>query len=134
MYADFAYYKANGGTVSEREITPKLQAASDNVDALTFYRINGIGWDKLTAFQRSQIQRACVVQADFLYDNEDAVASAMSEYAINGVRMKFGNAALYSIIEGVPFSNAAMSLLVSTGLTTRMALGREVEPCYIPVW
>ena len=134
MYADYAYYKANGGMVSEREITPKLATASDNIDVLTFYRIHGIGWEKLTKFQQAQIKKACCTQADFLYDNEDAVNSALEHYSINGVTMKFGNAALYEIVQGVPFSNAAMGLLRSTGLATRMALYREVEPCYFRDW
>lgn len=131
MYADYIYYIEHGGTASEQEIAPKLQTASDNVDALTFYRINGIGWDALTEFQQSQICKACVVQADFLLENADAVQSAIDKYSINGVTVEFGNASLYSVLGGVPFSNAALKLLEATGLTTRMALSREVEPCYI---
>ena len=134
MYLTFEQYEELGGTALENDIVPKLQEASDHIDALTFYRIRARGWDRLTSFQQENIQRACMVQADFLFENADAVASAMSEYAINGVHMKFGNAALYSIVAGVPISNVAKGLLDATGLTVRMALGREVEPCYTPVW
>lgn len=131
MYLDYETYVSLGGTLTEEEITPKLATASDNVDALTFYRINAKGWDKLTEFQQSQILKACKEQADFLYYNADAVESAMSSYSINGVSMTFGNASLYSVVSGVPIANSALALLNATGLTCRMATYEEVEPCYI---
>lgn len=130
MYVDYETYVANGGTASEQDITPKLATASDNVDALTFYRIRRKGWDALTEFQREQLERAIVVQAEFLYENADAVESAMEEYSINGVTMKFGNKALYSIESGIPINNVALTLIQSTGLASRMATYSEVEPCY----
>lgn len=134
MYVDYETYVANGGTVSEQEITPKLATASDNVDAITFYRIHRKGWDALSEFQQQQLTRAIIIQAEFLYENADAVESAMSEYAINGVSMKFGNASLYQIVNGLPMNNTALSLIASTGLASRMATYSEVEPCYILPW
>ena len=134
LYATYAEYRANGGTAQEREVLPLLAASSDAIDALTFNRIVVIGWDKLTEFQRERITRACCIQADFLYENGDAVDSAMTHYSINGVTMEFGNAALYRIVDGVAFSNRAYSLLVQTGLMSRLARGREVEPCGGRAW
>lgn len=128
-YADYATYKANGGTAPERDILPMLDAASDAIDALTFDRINAIGWDRLTERQRDLVERACCLQADFLLDNGDAVYSAMTRYSINGVTMEFGNAALYRVVGGVAVSNQAWRLLMRTGLACLMARGREVEPC-----
>lgn len=126
-YADWTYYfEVYGGTAEESVITPKLQLASDAIDAVTFSRINAVTWEKLTEFQQACIQRACCVQADFLNENADAVESAMSHYSINGVTMEFGNAALYTVINGTAMSNAAYSLLKQTGLTSLIAYPPEV--------
>lgn len=128
MYADYAYYEQTyGGTAAEEDITPKLQAASDAIDVLTFSRINAIGWEKFTKFQQDKILRACCIQADFLFENADAVESAMTHYSINGVTMEFGNASLYQVIDGTAISNAAYSLLKLTGLASRFIYPPEVD-------
>lgn len=128
MYVDFATYQSMGGTLPESEITPRLVEASGMIDALTFNRIVALGWDRLTEFQREKVTAACVRQAEFLVENADAVQSALTEYSINGVTMKFGNAALYELRGGMPVENMAWSLLKQTGLTSHMATYREVEP------
>lgn len=133
-YADFAYYVEQGGTGAERDILPLLDAASDAIDALTFNRIRATGWERLTEYQRELVMKACCKQADFLYENADAVGSAMSRYSINGVTMEFGNAALYRLVGGVAVSSAAYRLLVQSGLTALLARGREVEPCGGRAW
>ena len=133
-YATYADYVETGGTGAERDVLPMLDAASDAIDALTFNRIPAIGWERLTDFQRGKVVKACCKQAAFLYENEDAVASAMSRYSINGVSMEFGNAALYRVVGGVPVSNEAYRLLAQTGLTCLMARGSEVEPCGGRAW
>lgn len=127
-YADWAYYSGTyGGAASQEEIVPRLEQASDAIDAVTFSRINVIGWERLTAVQQGLVQRACCLQADFLNDNADAVESAMTEYSINGVSMKFGNAALYTVINGTAMGNAAMDLLRRTGLATLLAFPSEAD-------
>ena len=133
-YADYAYYVGQGGSATERDILPLLDAASDAIDALTFDRIRAIGWERLTEFQQQCVMKACCKQADFLYDNADAVDSAMSRYSINGVTMEFGNAALYRLVGGIAVSNAAYRLLMQSGLTALLARGREVEPCGGLAW
>lgn len=132
MYLDYATYQAMGGTLPEADVLPKLREASDTIDTLTFNRITALGWDRLTEFQREKVSAACFHQAEFLVENADAVQSAMTEYSINGVTMKFGNAALYTLRSGVPVDNMAWSLLKQTGLTSRMATYREVEPYALP--
>lgn len=128
MYADWAYYTGEyGGTAPELEIVPKLRAANDACDALTFSRIRAIGWEKLTEYQQDAVRRACCMQADFLYENADAVESSMSRYSINGVTMEFGNPSLYQMCNGVPVSNAALALLKQTGLTSLMFYPPEVD-------
>lgn len=126
-YADWTYYAEEfGGTLQAGEIAPHLERASDDIDALTFSRIHAIGWDRLTAFQRERVQRACCAQAQFLAENADAVDSSISRYAINGVSIEFGNSALYQVVQGVPVANAALSLLRQTGLTCLLAAPAEV--------
>lgn len=135
MYADYAYYRDEfGGEAAQEAIEPKLEAASDTIDALTFGRIEARGFDSLTQFQQGKVKRACCMQAAFLLENADAVESAMTSYAINGVSMEFGNAALYCVVDGVPVSNMAKKLLEQTGLSCRLAYGREVDSCVGPVW
>lgn len=127
MYADYGDYVACGGTATQEEIAPMLARAEDDIDSLTFSRIVAIGWDHLTAFQQSMVCRAVCAQADFLLENGDAVDSALSSYAINGVSMEFGNAALYGIVDGVAVSNRAMGYLRRTGLASLIAYPREVD-------
>lgn len=127
MYADYAAYVDNGGTAPEAEISPRLDQASRDVDAVTFSRIPAIGFGRLTEFQRGLVVEACCIQADFLLENADAVDSSLSRYSINGVSMEFGNDALYQVVGGTPMSNAAMALLRRTGLTALMAYRAEVD-------
>lgn len=127
MYADWAYYTETfGGQLPRHIIDPKLKEAAEAVDALTFSRINAIGFDKLTPHQRQKVQEACCVQAEFLHENADAIESAFTEYSINGVTMKFGNPALYTIKDGLAISTRAYSLLRQTGLASLIAYPREV--------
>lgn len=127
MYADYGDYTTCGGTASSAEITPMLLRASDDIDSLTFSRIVAIGWDNLTGFQQSMVCRAVCAQADFLLENGDAVDSAMASYAINGVSMTFGNAALYSVLNGVAVSNRALAYLKRSGLSSLLAYPPEVD-------
>ena len=127
MYATYADYQARGGVQPQGVIAPLLQRASDDCDALTFGRVAHLGFDNLTEFQQAQIKAFCCEQADFLEANADAVESAMEAYAINGVSMKFGNAALYSVRSGLPVSNRAWALLEATGLTARCAAPWESD-------
>ena len=127
MYADYGDYTTAGGTASSEQITPLLAKAQGDIDAITFSRIVGIGWDNLTGFQQEMVCRACCAQADFLLENGDAVESAMASYSINGVSMAFGNAALYSIQNGVAVSNRALAYLKRSGLASLMAYPPEVD-------
>ena len=127
-YADWTYYSEEfGGAGEQAVIEPMLERASDAIDALTFSRISAVGWDGLTEFQQEKVRRACCLQADFMADNADAIESAMSEYSINGVTMRFGNPSLFEVRSGVPVANSAMALLRATGLTSGMARRGEVR-------
>ena len=126
-YADYTWYREEFGGTEGEGICIYLDRASDAIDALTFNRIRAIGWDGLTEFQQGNIRRACCVQAEFLADNADALDTALSSYAINGVSMTFGNDALYRVVGGVAVSNAALALVRATGLACLMARRGEVR-------
>ena len=126
-YADYTWYRDVFGGKAGEGIAIYLDRASDAVDALTFNRIRAIGWDSLTEFQQGNVRRACCIQADFLAENADALDTALSAYAINGVSMEFGNGALYRVVGGVPVSNAALALIRATGLASLMARPQEVR-------
>ena len=78
MYLTYEEYEAMGGLELEADILPQLQTASDYIDRLTYNRI--FDFDKLTEFQQDKVKRACMVQAEFLYQNQDAVSSALDSY------------------------------------------------------
>ena len=129
-YADYTYYVGTyGGEAEYDEIQPMLEAASDVIDKLTYSRIVAIGYDKLTGFQRSKIERACCLQADFMLENADALDSSIESYSINGVSMTFGNPSLYSVVGGVPVRNSALALLRATGLASGFVYPPEVVTC-----
>lgn len=126
-YADYDWYRDAFDGKAGEGITLYLDRASDAIDALTLNRIRALGWDSLTEFQQGNVRRACCIQADFLAENADALDTALSAYAINGVSMQFGNGALYQVVGGVPVANAALALIRATGLASLMAWRREVR-------
>ena len=93
-----------------------LMKASRNVDTLTFNRIVKRGFSELTEFQKEIVKQVVCEQADFLYENSDAIASILDSYAINGVSMKFGSGFNVVIEGGLPIQNTTYSLLKQTGL------------------
>ena len=54
---DYAKY-CPGGTVPPEEQDAALDAASRDIDGLTFDRIVAVGFDRLTAFQQELVKRS----------------------------------------------------------------------------
>lgn len=109
-------------TIPAGDIERYLNDASRNVDTLTFNRIVAMGFDRLTDFQQEIIQDVVCKQANFLYENADAIASILDSYSINSVSMKFGSGFNVSVAEGVPVQNTVYSILKQTGLCWRGAV------------
>jgi len=127
-YADTDYYtNTYGGTIAAETIKPYLEKASNDIDILTYSRINAIGWDQLTEFQQEKICTAICEQAEFRYNNSDIFESPFNSYSINGVSMTFGNAAYYDVYSGIPMANSTFGLLRLTGLPTQMFYPPEVR-------
>jgi len=115
-YEDMGY-----ATISADQIDRYLTDASRNIDTLTFNRIVRIGFDNLTDFQKEIIKEVVCKQADFLYDNADAIASVIDSYSINSVSMKFGTGFTVRMEGGIPIQSTVYSLLEQTGLCCRLA-------------
>lgn len=100
------------------EMTPLLDGASDDVDAMCFGRIRQIGIDNLTDFQREKVKKAVCYHTAFLASYGDAVSSPLSSYGINGVSMSFDASKV--VQQGnVTTSPKAYSQLMQSGLAYR---------------
>ena len=121
IYADEEYYlTAYGGTtIPSDQLKKNLNKASRQIDTLTFCRINGIGFDNLTAFQQSQIRYVNCMLADFLFENEDELETMLASYGINGVSMSFGQGVNMVRMGGVILRSDIYAELIKTGLCCR---------------
>lgn len=117
MYITYDDYISMGGTLLDEECAKKyIELASYDIDNLTFNRINKIGFDNLTEFQKLVIKKSVMLQTDFRADNEDWLNSAISQYSINGVNINYGNSKTISVINGVFIPTNIFSILKQTGL------------------
>lgn len=115
-YAEMGY-----ADIPSDDATRLLTNASRNVDTLTFNRIVAKGFDNLTEFQKDIIKQVVCEQANFLYENADAIASVLDSYSINGVSMRFGTGFNIIMEGGLPIQSTTYSLLQQTGLCCRLA-------------
>lgn len=123
-YADESYYDDvyQGTVFDEYEKKQKyLKQASRHIDSMTFNRIVGEGFEKLTPFQQEVIQEVCCMQAEFEYENEDELESIFSGYSLNGVSAQIGNSWNIFIEKGVAMKRDTYALLCQTGLCCRIA-------------
>lgn len=93
----------------------ELELASAKLDELAFGRINGIGFDNLTVFQREKIQQATLMQAKY-YKEYGIDAGNIQSFSVldTSITLTDGSA---SVPPGVS-ANAYM-LLKQTGLLYR---------------
>ena len=95
-----------------------LKKASRHIDTLTFNRIQGIGFDNLTEFQKEIIKEVTCELANFEYENEDVITSVLSSYSINGVSMAFGDSWNVKVFKGVAIPTELYETLSQTSLCT----------------
>ena len=79
-YATPEEYSKEYNTIPSEELDKRLKQASRHIDSLTFNRIVGIGYENLTGFQQAMITECVCELADFEYDNDDAIQSALQSY------------------------------------------------------
>ena len=116
-YAEMGY-----SAIPATDLSAYLLKASRDVDTLTFNRIVAMGFDNLTDFQKDIVKQVVCEQADFLYENADAICSILSSYSINSVSMSFGTGFNVAIENGLPVQKTVYSILEQTGLCWRGAV------------
>lgn len=123
MYAAYVLpedYAAYGsGSIPEEQLTKRLRTASRHIDALTFNRIIGKGFELLTEFQQELVKEAVCLQADFEHENADEIDTVLSSYSINGVSAQFGEGWNVIVQNGIAMRKDTYELLNQTGLTCR---------------
>lgn len=121
MYADKTYYETwyGGSTIPEEEQERELRKAESHINTLTFQRISGIGFERLTEFQKETIRLVCCELADFEYENADMIQSVLQQYSINGVSMTFGSSWNVMVQNGIAIRRDTYERLCQTGLCCR---------------
>ena len=117
-YAAVEEYKKNYSDIPDENIEKSLKKASRHIDTLTFNRIQGIGYDNLTEFQKEIIKEVTCELASFEYENEDVITSVLNSYSINGVSMSFGDSWNIKVLKGVAIPTELYETLSQTGLCT----------------
>lgn len=116
-YVDSTYYKETfGGTIlPEVSLNQKLERASDQVDTLTYNRINGKGFDNLTEFQKDKVQKAVCIHAEFIEQYGSYIDMPLSGFSAGSVSVSF-NA---NKVNGITTTQEVLNYLSQTGLTCR---------------
>ena len=114
MYVDEVYYNDFSGQIEEK-LNSKLERASDQIDALTFNRIVGIGFDNLTEFQKDKVKKAVCLHANFMDQYGEYIDMPVSGFSAGSTSVSF-NA---NKINGVTTTQEVLNCLKQTGLTCR---------------
>lgn len=114
MYVDEAYYTDFSGQI-EKKLNSKLERASDQIDALTFNRIVGIGFNNLTEFQKDKIKKAVCLHANFMDQYGEYIDMPLSGFSAGSTSVSF-NA---NKVNGVTTTQEVLNYLKQTGLTCR---------------
>lgn len=117
MYASQEDYELYGnGSIPVDELDRALSNASDQIDSLTYNRINAIGIENLTAYQQKNVKKAICQQADFVFEYGDFLNMPLAGYSAGSVSLSF------KAVEGaggIQTSESVSNLLNATGLTNR---------------
>nr|DAQ42498.1 MAG TPA: Head Tail Connector Protein [Caudoviricetes sp.] len=122
-YVTPEYYQSEygGNIVPADDLKKALRQASRHVDSLTYNRIVGQGFSRLTDFQQEVIREVVCQQADFETENEDEINTVLQSYSINGVSAQFGSSWNVFTDKGVAMKRDVYALLCQTGLCCRLA-------------
>ncbi len=125
-YVDAEYYhqEYNGTVLADDALAKMLRTASRHIDALTYNRITGRGFSRLTEFQQDIIKEVCCLQADFEHENADMIDTVISAYSLNGASVQFGNTWNVVVNNGIAMKKDTYQMLQQTGLCCRLAVAR----------
>lgn len=117
-YVDYSYYTETygGNAIAASEAPRAFQMASNIVDSLTYCRINSVGLEALTDFQRDIIKQVTCALADWQTENADILDNPYSSYSINGVAATWGKSAGIRQVNSIMIPNRIYAELVKTGL------------------
>lgn len=104
--------------IPQNEITNYLEAASSDVDSMTFNRITACGFDNLTDFQKEKVRSVVCRQASFRYENGELFESAIQSYSINGVSVTYDKSRTVTV-GGAVTSPVIYAELKQSGLCCR---------------
>ena len=97
-----------------------VETASEHIDVLTHNRIEEIGWDNLTQFQKRRISRVCEKYAIWYYENKLALTCPTQSISLGSVGMSFNfDTDAYHREKGVVIPSDLYSMLIDTGLCWR---------------
>lgn len=113
-YVDEAYYISFSGLI-DKKLNNKLERASDQIDALTFNRIVGIGFENLTEFQKDKVRKAVCLHANFVDQYGEYIDMPLSGFSAGSTSVSF-NA---NKVNGVTTTQEVLNYLKQTGLTCR---------------
>lgn len=116
-YDDFLKMFPNT-SIPQNEIMIYLEAASSDVDSMTFNRITACGFDNLTAFQKEKVRSAVCRQAVFRHENAELFDSAIQSYSINGVSVTYDKSRIANV-GGVMTAPVIFAELKQSGLCCR---------------
>ncbi|WP_373205278.1 hypothetical protein [Clostridium tertium] len=116
-YVDSTYYKEIfGGTIlSEVSINQKLERANDQIDTLTYNRINAMGFNNLKEFQKDKVRKAICIHAEFIEQYGSYIDMPLSGFSAGSTSVSF-NA---NKVNGITTTQEVINYLKQTGLTCR---------------
>ena len=116
-YVDKTYYKDSfGGTIIQDDhIEQKLERSSDQIDTITYNRINSKGFDNLTDFQKDKIRKAVCIHAEFMEQYGDYINMPLNGFSAGSVSVNFNS----KTFNGVSTTQEVLNSLNQTGLTCR---------------
>lgn len=121
-YVDLDYYRNQfHGSILGEDAQERLRTASRHIDALTYNRIVGMGFDSLTDFQKDIIKEAVCLQAEFESENADLLDTILSGYSLNGASVQFGSSWNIFTDKGIAMKKDTYALLCQTGLCHKLA-------------
>lgn len=123
QYATSDYYlnTFHGLLIPAEDLNKYLQEASEKIDEVTFNRIVGIGFEKLTDFQKEKIQMAVCYQAEYIFKNgyNDENKQEVASYSVLDISVTPKEKTEKTAAEKNSMSEMAYSLIKKTGLTCR---------------
>ena len=119
-YQDWLKYAGDAGT-EEPEALSLLSRAEGDIDTLTYNRIRGMGFERLTPFQRERVTEVVCRLARWQNTYQEQLESPLAGYSINGVSARYGETAGVFLRDGVLIPRALYRLLEQTGLCQGVA-------------